>query len=614
MTRVFETRVRQERREPPTTRASLLVPIEPPLPWPMVREGIESPSWPLDPTTQSIMERNFGHDLSRVRVHTDERAALSARAVNAAAFAVGRDLIFGARQYQPGTPAGRSLLAHELVHVLQREPHTSRNMLPTLPITSPGDASELEADRLAGQPGRREHPRVHEPNRIARAALRVGSLLIEINYHDVIFVAPGDYQTTIESRFAAWTGHPPVAIHSDLLTLSDHGREWVLFGLDLLIRNTIAAHAALDRVEAVRRLITRAPSSGTRALGTASTAFEREVLQVSGWFEVALAAPLTAPTGSVRAALTGEYNPPPDISAPPGGALDPVKLEADLVPALKTLLSVVDPAKWPVVGTESFGRVQTIADQIQDEARTFFSPYADVAMDSPDARGWAYSTNLSDVTAATPTQDQRIAYLLNRAESVGRREELGPSIFSTVNYESGRPADRAALLGIVTAMEADPSVSATVDRIIKHTGRTEHDESPPAVRVAISTEFNLAAQTQCQARWKTIRALCHELNHALVHPRFPATATTIGFGLIVREGFAEVLGVQLYRHVRGKAQADRAFKAQMEAGMFTACPAPPEVSLLYGEAAASAERIRSRVGNDNFRAAYFLGAVRLVGL
>jgi uncharacterized protein DUF4157/annexin-like protein/lysine-specific metallo-endopeptidase family protein len=60
------------------------------------------------------------YDLSRVRVHTDTRAAESARAVNALAYTVGHDVVFGAGQYQPFKPEGQRLLAHELTHVAQQ--------------------------------------------------------------------------------------------------------------------------------------------------------------------------------------------------------------------------------------------------------------------------------------------------------------------------------------------------------------------------------------------------------------------------------------------------------------------------------------------------------------
>jgi Domain of unknown function (DUF4157) len=66
------------------------------------------------------MEGHFDHDFSAVRVHTDARAAASALAVNALAYTVGRDVVFGAGEFSPQTSAGEHLLAHELAHVVQQ--------------------------------------------------------------------------------------------------------------------------------------------------------------------------------------------------------------------------------------------------------------------------------------------------------------------------------------------------------------------------------------------------------------------------------------------------------------------------------------------------------------
>ncbi len=66
------------------------------------------------------MEQRFGHDFSRVRVHTDPAAQHSAREVNAHAYTVGHNLVFGAGQFAPETPTGRHLIAHELTHTLQQ--------------------------------------------------------------------------------------------------------------------------------------------------------------------------------------------------------------------------------------------------------------------------------------------------------------------------------------------------------------------------------------------------------------------------------------------------------------------------------------------------------------
>lgn len=75
---------------------------------------------PLAPATRDTLEARIGHDFSQVRVHTGPRAAALAEQLQARAFTIGRDVAFAPGQYQPGTPAGQRLLAHELAHVAQQ--------------------------------------------------------------------------------------------------------------------------------------------------------------------------------------------------------------------------------------------------------------------------------------------------------------------------------------------------------------------------------------------------------------------------------------------------------------------------------------------------------------
>lgn len=95
---------------------------------PIVHEVLSSSGQPLDAGTRAFMGPRFGYDFSQVRVHTDARAAESARAVGALAYTVGGDVVFGTGQYTPGTSKGRRLLAHELTHVVQQTmmPSTKR--------------------------------------------------------------------------------------------------------------------------------------------------------------------------------------------------------------------------------------------------------------------------------------------------------------------------------------------------------------------------------------------------------------------------------------------------------------------------------------------------------
>lgn len=75
---------------------------------------------PLDVVLRQDMERRFGYDFSRVRVHSGTAAAQSADDVNARAYTVGQNIVFGGGRFAPDTRDGRQLLAHELTHVIQQ--------------------------------------------------------------------------------------------------------------------------------------------------------------------------------------------------------------------------------------------------------------------------------------------------------------------------------------------------------------------------------------------------------------------------------------------------------------------------------------------------------------
>jgi len=87
---------------------------------PIMHDVLRSPGQPLDQTTRSFFEPRFGHDFSRVRVHSDAAAATSSRAIGARAYAAGEQIVFGAGQYRPESRSGLRLLAHELSHVVQQ--------------------------------------------------------------------------------------------------------------------------------------------------------------------------------------------------------------------------------------------------------------------------------------------------------------------------------------------------------------------------------------------------------------------------------------------------------------------------------------------------------------
>lgn len=90
-----------------------------------VGQVLASPGRPLEPALQQDMEQRFGHDFSRVRMHSGSLAEQSAQDVNAHAYTVGHNIVFGVGKLAPGTNEGRRLIAHELTHVLQQARHPS---------------------------------------------------------------------------------------------------------------------------------------------------------------------------------------------------------------------------------------------------------------------------------------------------------------------------------------------------------------------------------------------------------------------------------------------------------------------------------------------------------
>ncbi len=85
-----------------------------------VNNALASSGHAMDTSTRTFMESRFGHDFGHVRVHNDSLAHQSSKDIKALAYAHDNHLVFGAGQYQPNTYSGKTLIAHELTHVLQQ--------------------------------------------------------------------------------------------------------------------------------------------------------------------------------------------------------------------------------------------------------------------------------------------------------------------------------------------------------------------------------------------------------------------------------------------------------------------------------------------------------------
>jgi len=110
--------------------------------------GTRGSGRPLDSGVRREMEARFSASFLDVRVHTDARAAATAQAISARAFAMGNHIAFAPGEYRPESPVGKVLLAHELVHTVQQR-GVAPGVAEPLKISQPGDAAERSADQIA---------------------------------------------------------------------------------------------------------------------------------------------------------------------------------------------------------------------------------------------------------------------------------------------------------------------------------------------------------------------------------------------------------------------------------------------------------------------------------
>ncbi len=173
------------RKEIPNMQCSSTEIVEPSSVPPVVNEVLNSPGESLDKETRVFMESRFGHDFSKIRVHTNSKAAESAKAVNALAYTVGKDVVFGAERYSPRTSEGKKLLAHELVHIVQQG--NQEKPQKKLAVGKQDDVFEKEADNIAsrvleGQPFTKNVSPVQQMiGFIQRDAIHRGNILDEGN-------------------------------------------------------------------------------------------------------------------------------------------------------------------------------------------------------------------------------------------------------------------------------------------------------------------------------------------------------------------------------------------------------------------------------------------------
>lgn len=564
---------------------------------PIVKDVLASPGQPLDAATRGFFEPRFGHDFGNVRVHSDAKAAESAQVVKASAYTTGSDIVFGTGQYMPNATEGNRLLAHELAHVVQQ---------------------------VNGA-----HPILQ------RTEIMIENLSVTINFDHLYGIEEEEITGQILSMITPWVGPEyDEDYKADIAPLNSEAKRWVMFALQLLIDNN-KNRSSGELASLFFRFVEYAP----RAVHIPAEVepFVREVFRIWGRLENVVASGLVEPDRKTRKKIKKNLKQQSTRLLPGFKKLNVEELRNRLVPALENTLFKKDPNNWnEPKGTRSLPVYQALGDILLEEARLFFFPYADATRSNifTQTPQWKGSTHIYDASKrydiSTEEKIEKLLqdYLRNRAYIVGGNTDpsnsdfIDTNIFRDVSFNDNRESDVNALEMILEEMlkkkendDSDTSIRNVVERLDRVTGTRQFERIGPVIGIGTTydpTKYSSA----CDGHWKAIDTLCHEIIHAMVDPRFLEAVEEVNFDQIITEGFTEVLGAQLYNdHILHKANNNPEFKATVEAGVQGApCSNVSLVTIDYGAAGKNAEKIRNLVGDDNFRAAYFLGKPELAGL
>jgi hypothetical protein len=419
----------------------------------------------------------------------------------------------------------------------------------------------------------------------------------------------------------------------EIAGLDSAARSWLAHAFYLYMRNqeTLRGHlraanvrpAYFDEPAAVARLIARSAEHTTMPAPRTS-AFEREVLGVSGWTEAVVPRALARLPEEVVARLHLIYHPPRsgngDEGRPRPGPMNAAMLEAELLPVLREDIArqaeYWRPPQGGQLEPEPIDRIMNLADFMQIYVAACLQPYADGRRDGPFYTGFRYSEHLRSTYELPAEPADQSGYLFNRMLRIGWDATYG-RLLAVAQYDGGRAGDRETLRDLAAAsLAADEALRGDVVHLIRH--MSAHGGG--ADKIFFQPVFpGPSWGTRAKWRWRTIRTLTHELLHRLAHPGFLATATdqrlNIADSLIISEGFVDLLTTDIYTQLLGEVKTNPTAAELLFGGVGD--PGTPDGPLLgigYGGAGMSADQIRLLVTDDRVRAAFFLGAIHLVGL
>ena len=200
---------------------------------------------PVPAGLRGPMEQALGADFSRVRLHADARADRFNRALQARAFTTGRDIFFRRGDYNPGSPRGRQLLAHELTHVVQQgggtgnaAPALQREIIQRVLTDEARRVLELANDNQQGFTKLPDKENLLKGRADAIGLLEKSKYILASHVHQVMDL-PSGAPAELESFVQAWLlRHLCAELLDHLIAFSNLGDEGRAELIDLLVSNT----------------------------------------------------------------------------------------------------------------------------------------------------------------------------------------------------------------------------------------------------------------------------------------------------------------------------------------------------------------------------------------
>ena len=578
---------------------------------------------PLDGDTRQFMESRMGADFSNVRIHIGGVASQMNQDISARAFTHGSDIYFNQNQYNPETSSGKELLAHELTHVVQQ-----RGVPPV----------NIQRQHVRMDHGRYVGDTAATPNNLREDVLEVMDILHAMwslsntNYNTEYPVVratpamsavprasiphtiaalqrnetPNLNPTVAAAQFgmmlAASVGIGATNNRNDIYALQDHlHTHWFLNNTDYATERA-AVNSGSDPVSTttipqtlngIRRLrVSRVEQgyhrrdvfTGTRHLSSLQRG------RVSGIL--------------VPGSTAGGTPPTPDAICSNASALE-TEIRLTIDPYIQNVASNFRTRRGspPVL---PLAQMQSMADIVEEELERYYGSYLRASTGGAVYNYGQYSvrSQLLDQSASTRWQTP-----------TGRKGWVNYWISEQVG--NTHHCNHAAIDAVAHAIATDAAMIADIDTAVQSwpAEATGGININPYLRDATAS----AAEIR-RARWDAFTTILHEALHHLAHRNYKATYRRLQNESmqILKEGVNDLFRRELWSgagrlRFRIGTTAFNSKRATIEGGSY---PYDASVVQYHRDYAhiAQARQIETIVGNENMKAAYFLGHTEYLGL